>query len=252
VFDRAFRIYWDAGYQIHGHVNGDAGLDRVLAALESNLRRNPRYDHRTVLVHFAVSDPDQVARIRALGALVSGNPYYVAALADQYGKVGLGAARADEMVRLGDLTRAGIRWSLHSDMPMAPADPLFLMWCAVNRITASGRVAGPAQRVTAEQALRGVTIEAAYSLRLEDEIGTISPGKRANFTVLAANPLAVDPLKIRDIAVWGTVMEGRVLPVQRTPRKAEMRQTPAGGKTIAAEIARATLDHALKVAHAVE
>lgn len=249
VFDRAFRVYWDAGYQIHIHVNGDAGLDRVLAALEANLRRNPRDDHRTVLVHFAVSDPDQVARIRSLGAIVSGNPYYVPALADQYGKVGLGPERADEMVRLGDVSRAGVSWSLHSDMPMAPADPLFLMWCAVNRVTASGRVAGPAQRVSPEQALRGVTIEAAYSLRLEDELGTISPGKRANFTVLAENPLTVDPMTIRDIAVWGTVMEGRVLPAGRFPKRADaaprLRAASAG-------FPREALLHALQVAHAFE
>jgi len=123
LFERAFRIYWDAGYQLDVHVNGDAGLDRVLDTLEANLRRNPRYDHRTVFVHFAVSAFDQVDRIRNLGAIVSGNPYYVTALADQYSDVGLGPERADAMVRLGDLSRAGIRWSLHSDMPMAPADP---------------------------------------------------------------------------------------------------------------------------------
>ena len=66
VFERAFRIYWDAGYQIHVHVNGDAGLDRVLDTLEANLRRNPRYDHRTVLVYFAVSAEEQVQRISDL------------------------------------------------------------------------------------------------------------------------------------------------------------------------------------------
>ena len=250
AFERAFRVYWDAGYQIHIHVNGDAGLDRVLDTLEANLRRSPRYDHRTVLVHFAVSSADQVARIRALGAIVSGNPYYVAALADQYGKVGLGPARADEMVRLGDLSNAGVRWSLHSDMPMAPADPLFLIWCAVNRLTSSGRVAAPEQRVSVEQALRGVTIEAAYSLKLEDEVGTISPGKRANFTVLAANPLSTDPLKIRDIAVWGTVMEGRVLPASKTRRKAELNPGPDGGGS--SDFPQQALHHALKVAHAGE
>ncbi len=244
-FERAFRVYWDAGFQVHVHVNGDAGLDRVLNALETNLRRNPRYDHRTVLVHFAVSQPDQVARIRALGAIVSGNPYYVAALADQYAKVGLGPERADEMVRLGDLSRAGISWSLHSDMPMAPADPLFLMWCAVNRITPSGRVAGPDQRVTAEEALRGVTINAAYSLKLENEIGTIQPGKRANLTILSENPLTTDPGKLREIAVWGTVMEGRVLPAGQPERKAE--NGAAGpAETQFAELA---LKHAFKVAH---
>ena len=252
AFERGFRIFWDAGYQIHIHVNGDAGLDLVLATLESNLRRNPRYDHRTVLVHFAVSDADQVARIKSLGAIVSGNPYYVAALADQYGKVGLGPERADEMVRLGDLNRNGISWSLHSDMPMAPADPLFLMWCAVNRLTASGRVAAPEQRVTAEQALRGVTIAAAHSLKLEDEIGTIAAGKRANFTVIADNPLTVDPLKIKDVAVWGTVMEGRVLPAPKAQQqKAELPPAPAAAEG-APGFSQAALHHALKMAHAFD
>lgn len=249
VFERAFRIYWDAGYQIHIHVNGDAGLDRVLGALESNLRRNPRYDHRTVLVHFAVSSPDQVARIKALGAIVSGNPYYVTALADQYSRVGLGAQRAEEMVRLGDLSRAGVAWSLHSDMPMAPADPLFLMWCAVNRLTASDRVAGPNQRVTVEQALRGVTIEAAYSLKLEDEIGTITPGKRANLTILSENPLTTDPARLKDISVWGTVMEGRVLPVIRGVKKASRETAPGGEGETEQAFARAAFDHAFRVAH---
>ena len=160
--------------------------------------------------------------------------------------MGLGPERADEMVRLGDLTRAGIPWSLHSDMPMAPADPLFLMWCAVNRLTTSGRVAGPDQRVTAEEALRGVTIEAAYSLKLEDEIGTITPGKRANFTILSDNPLSVDPAKIRDISVWGTVMEGRVLPAGGPQKKASRED---GQPTTQTAFADAALHHALKVAH---
>lgn len=248
VFERAFRVYWDAGYQIHIHVNGDAGLDRVLDTLEMNLRRNPRYDHRTVLVHFAVSGADQVARIKSLGAIVSGNPYYVAALADQYGKVGLGADRADDMVRLGDLSRANIRWSLHSDMPMAPADPLFLMWCAVNRTTTSGRVAGPNQRITAEEALRGVTIEAAYSLKLEDEIGTISPGKRANLTILKNNPLSVAPSEIRTIGVWGTVMEGRKFPGGAADKRASV--DPPVGEDAPEAFTHAALDHALKVVHA--
>lgn len=247
LFQRAFRIYWDAGYQLHIHVNGDAGLDRVLDALEANLRRNPRFDHRTVLVHFAVSGPDQVARIKALGAIVSGNPYYVTALADQYGKVGLGPERADEMVRLGDLDRAGIRWSLHSDMPMAPGDPLFLMWCAVNRLTVSDRVAGPDQRAGVEDALRGVTIEAAYSLQLENELGTVSPGKRANLTILSENPLSVDPLAIRDIAVKGTVMEGRIFQAGGAEKKASLESAPGGAERVA--FTYAAMEHALKVAH---
>jgi hypothetical protein len=99
-------------------------------------------------------------------------------------------------------------------MPMAPSQPLFLMDCAVNRTTVSGRVAGPEQRNSREGALRAVTLEAAYSLRLEDEVGSIVPGKLANFAILSDNPLTVPSARIKDIKVWGTVHEGRILPVQ--------------------------------------
>ncbi|WP_315769276.1 amidohydrolase [Bradyrhizobium sp. SZCCHNR2012] len=214
LFARAFQVYWEAGYQIHIHATGDAGLDLVLDNLEANMRRHPRYDHRTVAVHFAISQQDQIERIKRLGAIVSGNPYYVTALADVYAKEGLGPERADNMVRLGDVERAGISYSLHSDMPMAPGQPLFLMHCAVNRTTVSGRVAGPDQRISRLSALKAVTLEAAYALRLENEVGSIVPGKLANFTILGESPLTVDPAKIKDIPVWGTVQEGRVLPVK--------------------------------------
>ncbi|WP_316204701.1 amidohydrolase [Bradyrhizobium sp. SZCCHNS3004] len=214
LFARAFQVYWEAGYQIHIHATGDAGLDLVLDNLEANMRRHPRYDHRTVAVHFAISQQDQIERIKRLGAIVSGNPYYVTALADVYAKEGLGPERADNMVRLGDVERAGISYSLHSDMPMAPGQPLFLMHCAVNRTTVSGRVAGPDQRISRLSALKAITLDAAYSLRLEDEVGSIVPGKLANFTILGESPLTVDPAKIKDIPVWGTVHEGRVLPVK--------------------------------------
>lgn len=248
AFERSFRVYWDAGYQLHIHVNGDAGLDRVLNTLESNLRRNPRFDHRTVIVHFAVSAPDQVERIGKLGAIVSANPYYVTALSDRYSQTGLGPERAEQMVRLGDVDRAGISWSLHSDMPMAPGDPLFLMWCAVNRITSSGREVGENQKVSAEAALRGVTINAAYSLRQETERGSIEPGKLANFTVLEDNPLTVDPKVIKDIAVWGTVMEGRLLKVgEELPKKARLINQE--GPINKNEFASRALGHAVSVVH---
>ena len=96
---------------------------------------------------------------------------------------------------------------------MAPADPLYLMWCGVNRITTSGRLAGANQKVNRENALKAVTINAAYSLKMEDKIGSITPGKLANLTILEENPITCDPKKIKDIQVWGTVVEGRKHPV---------------------------------------
>lgn len=222
-FAKAFQIYWDAGYQVHVHVNGDKGLDMVLNNLEANMRRKPRYDHRTVIIHFAVSRQDQIARIKRLGAIVSGNPYYVTALSDQYRKVGLGQERADNMVRMGDVERAGISFSFHADMPMAPGQPLLLMHAGVNRLTVSGRIAGGSQRISRLAALKAVTLEAAYSLRLEKEVGSIVPGKLANFTILSDNPLTVRASTIKDIAIWGTVHEGRKLKVAQTGSKTRRR-----------------------------
>ncbi|MCU0919063.1 MAG: amidohydrolase family protein [Burkholderiaceae bacterium] len=187
----------------------------VLDQLEQNMRRAPRFDHRTVIVHFAISRPEQVPRIKRLVAIVSGNPYYPVALADNYRDNSLDPQRADPMVRMGDVERAGISYSYHSDMPMAPGQPLFLMWSGVNRVTNDGNVRGPEQRVSRLGALEAVTLEAAYSLQMENEVGSILPGKLANFTILADNPLTVDPMKIKDVRVWGTVHEGRVLPVKQ-------------------------------------
>jgi hypothetical protein len=168
------------------------------------------------VVHFGYARKDQVARLAALGTIVSANPYYVTALADRYGEIGLGAERADELVPIGDVVALNVPVSFHSDMPMAPAQPLFLVWAAVNRTTVSGRVAGPDQRLSVEQALRAVTLDAAQSLRLETEIGSIAPGKYANFTILDADPFDVEPAKIKDIGVWGTVFEGVPYPVAQT------------------------------------
>jgi predicted amidohydrolase YtcJ len=209
----ATKLYWDAGYQVHIHVNGDLGLEVVLDALERCMRETPRYDHRTVIVHFANSTEDQVGRIARLGAIVSANPYYVNGFSDRLGKEGLGPDRADHMVRLGSLARRGVPVSLHSDLPIGPARPLFLAWCALNRLTASGRVAAEDQRLSVAQALRAVTIDAAHSWRMEHEMGSIAPGKVANFTVLEEDPFEADPRKLKDVPIWGTVFEGRLFPI---------------------------------------
>jgi len=210
IFKDAFRLFWDEGYQIHVHQNGDAGLDRLLDVLDENMQRNPRKDHRTTVVHFGYSAFDQIERMKRLGVIVSANPYYVPALSDLYSRKGVGYERSQQMVRLGDVNRAGIVLSLHSDMPMAPASPLVLMHSAVNRVNYADEVAGPNQRISALTALKGVTLNSAYTLGIEDEYGSITPGKFANFTILSENPLSIDPLRIDQINVEGTIVEGRL------------------------------------------
>ena len=213
VLEERSKLYWDEGFQIHIHVNGDLGLDVVLDTIERRMAERPRIDHRTVIVHFANSTEEQVDRIAKLGAIVSANPYYPIGFADKYSEWGLGPDRADSMVRSASVLQRGIPLSFHSDLPMGPADPLAMMSFAVNRVTPSGRVAGPEQRITAEQALHAVTLGAAQSWRREDDLGSIEVGKIANFTVVDANPLEAEPEDIDQIHVVGTVFEGRWHPV---------------------------------------
>lgn len=208
-----FDAYWDAGWQIHIHVNGDLGLDVLLDIVENAQIRTPRIDHRTVIIHFANSTEEQVDRIASLGAIVSANPYYPVGFADKYSEWGLGPERADAMVRSASVLRRGIPLSFHSDLPMCPADPMLMASYAVNRITHSGRVAGPEQRIALHDALRAVTIEAAHSWRREDELGSIEVGKLANLTVLDEDPYSVDSRNIGHIAIRTTMYEGRIFNV---------------------------------------
>ena len=212
IFSYAFQSYWDAGYQIHVHNNGDAGLDVLLGELEKAMARKPRQDHRTVLVHFGFATPQQVARWGALGGIVSANSYYPTALAGVYNRLGIGPDRAANMVPLADVLKNRIPLSFHSDMPMAPAKPMQLVWAGVNRTTFEGPVAGPQHRVSVDVALRAITIEAAYSIQMDKRVGSIEVGKDANLTMLERSPYDVEPAKLKDIKVWGTMLEGRLQP----------------------------------------
>ncbi|MBL8002292.1 MAG: amidohydrolase [Flavobacteriales bacterium] len=209
----ATKLFWDKGYQLHIHVNGDLGLEEVLNAIAQRMQENPRQDHRTVIVHFANSTDAQVKRASELGCIISANPYYVTGFADKYCQIGLGCERSNAMVRLGPAEDLGMHISLHSDLPMGPADPLYLAWCAVTRTTHEGHVVRPDLAVSRHTALRAITIEAAYSWRMEEELGSIKVGKKANFTVLAKNPYRVPIAELKDIPVQATVFEGRLFPV---------------------------------------
>jgi len=209
------RPFWNAGYDVHVHVNGDRGLDVVLDMLATLLSEKPRFDHRLCLEHMGFSTEDQTRRIAALGAVVSAQPYYLYVLGDEYAERGLGYERASQISRLASLVARGIPLTLHSDLTMAPSQPLRLAWVAANCLTMDGTLMAPAQRLTVDQALRAVTSDAAFVLRMEDRIGSIRAGKSADFTVLERDPYEVGAAGLAEIPVWGTVFEGRPHPVAR-------------------------------------
>jgi len=205
--------FWNAGFDINIHVNGDRGVDVTLDALHALLEEHPRPDIRYVLQHFGFSRQDQATRIGRLGATVSATGYYLWLLGDKWAEVGIGPDRADRMIRLGSLARNGVTVTLHSDLPMGPVRPLLAVWSVTTRKTASGTVRGPDEALTLDQALRAVTVDAAWSLRMDHEIGSIAAGKKADFAVLEEDPFAVPPDDVKDIEVWGTIFEGQVFPV---------------------------------------
>ena len=211
------RTFWDAGFQLHAHANGDAAAGWFIELLEELLRESPRADHRMTLEHFAYSTEDQTRQLKALGALVSANPYYHFILSELYGETWLGPDRAEQMVRLGSLKRAGIPIGLHSDSPMAPLSPLTLMWAASARETISGKQGIASEALSPEAALRAVTIDAAWILGEENNLGSIRAGKIADFTVLDTDPLAVPAEALRDIKVVATVFGGQPYPLNRQP-----------------------------------
>ena len=202
------KTFWDAGFQIHAHSNGDAATARFIDLLDYLLRESPRADHRMTLEHFAYSTEDQNRKLAALGAAVSANPYYHYILSEMYSGDWLGPDRGPQMVRLGSLESKGVPVGLHSDSPMAPLSPLTLMWTAVARENISGEKTGQGEVMSRYGALKAITIDAAWILGLEDSIGSIRAGKAADFTVLSADPMTVPLKTLRSIDVIGTVFAG--------------------------------------------
>ncbi len=237
---RIFNLYWDAGWQIHIHVTGDLGVEVILDVLTDAQKRNPRADHRMVFVHFMNSNDDQIARIADLGAIVSINPYYPVGFTGKFSEVGLGAERAELMSRSGSVVREEIPLSYHSDLPMCPSDPLAMAGWGAGRLSLDGRVVGPEQRIPTHEALKAITIGAAYSWRRENDLGSISVGKIANLTVIDEDPYELDPTRLGSIRVLGSVFQGTWFPVpdDLIERRVEHSPTPAaasiglfGGRT---------------------
>ncbi len=202
--------FHDAGLLVHCHTNGDEALDVFLDAVQEVQLRNPRPDHRHTAQHAQLTTPAQFQRMANLGVNANLFTNHIWYWGDQHRTLTVGEDRAAGMNACRSALDAGVALSFHSDAPITPIGPLHTMWCAVNRITSSGHVLGPDERITPTEALQAATLGAAYQLRMDDEIGSIQPGKRADFTVLEEDPLAVEPMALRDIKVWGTVLSGVV------------------------------------------
>lgn len=208
-----------SGRQIAIHAEGDRAQDQVLDVYERVLAEHPRPDHRHRIEHMGnlFGTRRRLKRAGAMGVLPVPNPGFIHAFAD-FEEDLFGPERTRRMYNLADLKRLGLPVPGNSDCAGAhpeTIDPLNNVWCAVNRRTYLGKRLDPDQALSVTDALRMVTIDAAYAGHQETEKGSIEPGKLADLVVLSDDPLRVDPARLNELVVEQTWIGGEPVYVRK-------------------------------------
>lgn len=197
--------------QILAHCNGDAASEQFLSVYESVLENTEKKkDLRPVMIHCQTVRNDQLDRMAKISMIASvfvGHVWY-------WGDVhmsNLGAKRGGRISPVKDALDRGICVNFHQDTPVTKPDMLHSIWCAVNRVSRSGCKIGEDQAIGVYDALKAVTVNAAYQYFEEDAKGSIVAGKRADLVILDKSPLNVDKMEIRDIRVLETIKDGETI-----------------------------------------
>ena len=196
------------GIPILVHANGDAAIELMVDGIDEAISDEAIVDHRSVIIHAQLIREDQLDRVKKLGIVPSyyaAHPYFWG----DWHRQSFGDARASFISPLKATINREIPFTIHNDSPIVPPDIMRLVSISVNRLTRSGRVLGPDQRVSVQEALYSVTKGAAYQYFEENDKGSIAVGKRADFVVLEKNPMKVDPLVLADVAVIETFSRGK-------------------------------------------
>ena len=196
------------GVGMHIHVNADEAIEAALDAVEYAQSRCPMPDHRITLQHCQMADRAQYRRMQKLGVCVNLFSNHIYYFGDQHAAITIGPDRAARMDGCRTALDHGVPLAVHSDAPVTPMGPLTCAWAAVNRLTASGQVLGESECISVGEALHAITLGPAYTLKMDDMVGSIEVGKWADFAILEADPLTVNPKQLNDIDVWGTVLGG--------------------------------------------
>ncbi len=200
------------GFQVCIHAQGDRAIETVLDTYATVID-GPAGNHRRHRIeHGGAMYPPLTARAASMGIVMVSQPGFMSTLGDGF-RAAFGD-RADELYAFGSWRRAGLTVAGSSDAPVITADPLLGIRDAILRRTGEGRLLGPDERLSALAALDLYTTQGAYAAHRETEIGTLEPGKLADFVVLDTNPLGADPEQITDIKVLATVLGG--IPVHQS------------------------------------
>ncbi len=198
--------YHRAGFQLAMHGNGDAAIELIIDAVARAQSEHHRPDARHILVHAQTIREDQINRMAGLSLYPSFFITHTYYWGDWHRTRSLGPKRAEHISPLGWADKANLSYTLHTDAPVTPIRPFELVWSAITRQTVSGHVLGRDQRTSRLSALRAVTINAAWQNHMDKVVGSLEPGKFADFIVLSDNPLsAADP---RSILVESTFING--------------------------------------------
>ena len=196
--------------QLLAHCNGDRAAEQYLSVMERLERETGRRLRRPVMIHAQLVGRDQLPRLKALGMI----PSFFVAHVYHWGEVhvkNFGLERAEHISPAGTACALGIPFTFHQDSPVIQPNMMETVWCAVNRRTKTGRLLGEEERISTLEALKAVTVYAAYQYFEEDRKGSLAVGKAADFVILGQDPLTADPMALRDIPVLETIKDGRTI-----------------------------------------
>jgi predicted amidohydrolase YtcJ len=205
--EMAFKNRW----QILCHTNGDAAIDQYLKAVEDAEKKYGYNDHRTVIIHAQTLRKDQIPTLVKLKILPSLFPMHTYYWGDWHAESVLGEPRADYISPCRDVIDAGLTITSHHDAPVTFPNSMRVLDATVNRVTRSGKILGPDQRITPYEGLKTLTDWAAYQYFEEKSKGTLTVGKLADLVILDKNPLKINPMEIHDIQVLESIKEGKTV-----------------------------------------
>ncbi len=199
-----------AGWQVACHAIGDRAVRLVLDAYERALAVAPRDDTRHRIEHAAITTADDIARMKAIGAVPVPQAHFIGAFGDGM-RAALGDERVTQCYRQASFLRAGLVVPGSSDCPVTDGSPLRGIHDLVNRETIEGAVFGPDERLTAAEALDCYTRGSAYASHDENDRGALAAGMLADFAVLDHDLLEMDPAGIKEVSVLRTVIGGETV-----------------------------------------
>lgn len=196
---------------LHAHCNGDAAADQLINSFNKVLSQTKQTEtYRPTMIHTQVIRPEQFYQMEKLNMIPSMFIAHIWYWGDIH-LANLGEERAMIISAANSALKAKTKITFHQDTPVIEPNMMETIWCAVNRISKNGIQFAEEEKISSYQALKAITINAAYEIWEEDSKGTIEKGKRADFVILDKNPLTIPDMEIENIKVLKTIKDGKIV-----------------------------------------